>query len=173
MSLMSEVCSSLVSESMLTESQRFMKTLMIHTMVRGLGATIAADLIQKKTTNAYNVVVNGNDIDTISEALGPSHFHLQVSDMVVMSTVLFFYSLCIHTMRATENGKIRVYIQRLGEVQKTVELDVDSTVAQAIDAAQLSRETLPTINGQTAELHFLLDDGDILVFEKKGVHQGK
>lgn len=48
MSLMSEVCSSLVSESMLTESQRFMKTLMIHTMVRGLGATIAADLIPKE-----------------------------------------------------------------------------------------------------------------------------
>lgn len=75
-------------------------------------------------------------------------------------------------MRATDSGKIKVYIQRLGEVQKTVELDVDSTVAQAIDAAQLSRETLPTINGQIAELHFLLDDGDILVFEKKGVHQG-
>lgn len=168
---MNDECISLVSESTLTESQRFMKIIKTRTTGRGLGANIVEDLIQKKTMNAYNVVINGNDIVTISEALGPSHFHLRVSDMVVMSTILF-YSLFTHTMRATENGKIKVYIQRLGEVQKTVELDVDSTVAQAIDAAQLSRETLPTINGQTAELHFLLDDGDILVFEKKGVHQG-
>ena len=93
---MNDECFSLVSESMLTEIQRYTKTLTTHITVRGLGATIAADLIQKKTTNVYNVVVNGNDIVTISEALGPSHFHLRVSDMVVMSTVLFLFFTYTH-----------------------------------------------------------------------------
>lgn len=46
--------------------------------------------------NALNAVINGNDIVTISEALGPSHFHLRVSDMVVMSTVLFLFFTYTH-----------------------------------------------------------------------------
>ena len=65
-------------------------------MVKGLGVIIVEDLIPQKTTNAYNVVVNGNDMVTISEALGPSHFHLRVSDMVVMSTVLFLFFIYTH-----------------------------------------------------------------------------
>lgn len=73
-----------------------MKIIKTHIMDRGLGVNIVADLILKKTMNAYNAVINGNDIVTISEALGPFHFHLRVSDMVVMSTVLFLFFTYTH-----------------------------------------------------------------------------
>ena len=53
-----------------------MRIIKTRTMDRGLGVNIVEDLIRKKTMNVYNVVINGNDIVTISEALGPSHFHL-------------------------------------------------------------------------------------------------
>lgn len=89
---MNDECISLVSESTLTESQRFMKIIKTRTTDKGLGANIVEDLIQKKMMNVYN----GNDIVTISEALGPSHFHLRVSDMVVMSTILFLFFTYTH-----------------------------------------------------------------------------
>ena len=96
MSLMNDECISLVSGSMLTESRRFMRIIKTRTTDRGLSVNIVEDLIQKKTMNVYNVVINGNDMVTISEALGPSHFHLRVSDMVVMSTVLFLFFTYTH-----------------------------------------------------------------------------
>lgn len=46
--------------------------------------------------SVLNVIINGNDIVTISEALGHFHFHLRASDMVVMSTVLFLFFTYTH-----------------------------------------------------------------------------
>lgn len=75
-------------------------------------------------------------------------------------------------MRTNDTQKITVEIQRLGEASRVLTLDVDATVQEALEAAQLPLDTLPTVGGVKAELNAFLDDGDILVFPTKGIVQG-
>lgn len=75
-------------------------------------------------------------------------------------------------MRTNTENQITVEIQRLGEASRKITLHEDATVAEALEAAQLPMDTLPTVGGVKAELNAFLDDGDILVFPTKGIKQG-
>ena len=74
-------------------------------------------------------------------------------------------------MREVQN-LITVYLQRAGERELVLELPEDSTVEEALNEAQLPLDVLPTVGGQKATLNALLDDGDVLVFQSKGIKQG-
>lgn len=69
-------------------------------------------------------------------------------------------------------NSINVTIQRLGESDITLNLPVDSTVAEALEEANLPVGIGCRVWTMTANSDDILDDGDVLVVATKKITQG-
>jgi len=74
--------------------------------------------------------------------------------------------------QAQVKDTISVEIQRLWESTITLTLDVDTTVGDALEEANLPRNAEARIGWELATENDLLDDGDIIVVATKKNTQG-
>jgi hypothetical protein len=75
-------------------------------------------------------------------------------------------------MRQAINDTISVEIQRLWESTITLDLPEDTTVGEALEKANLPRDTEARVGWELATANDLLDDGDIIVVATKKNTQG-